>query len=295
MKSIKRVVIASLVLTFLAIPNLARAATSPDLGAASTFAILSNTYTNTAAGTTINGDLGYTTPPAVNPTVNGSTNPPSYSTAGTDQGSALVALNNEPCTFTFDPGAIDLASNTDFPTNVYEPGVYCIDGAATIGGGETITLSGSGTYIFRMDGALTTSAGSIVILADGAAACDVWWTPTAATTLGANSTFIGTVIADAGITIGSTVNWIGRALAFGGTVSTDADTVTVPDDCSVIPPDDEEEDPDAEEGSGDSTVPGLPQTGSVEQTRNISWIVLLIVISIITATIYASRRKTSRQ
>ena len=63
---------------------------------------------------------------------------------------------------------------------------------------------------------------------NGASAGDVFWTPSAATTLGANSTFIGTVIDDAGISIGNAVTWLGRALAFGGTVTTDTDTITVP-------------------------------------------------------------------
>lgn len=70
-----------------------------------------------------------------------------------------------------------------------------------------MTLDGAGTYIFRPTGALGTTAGSSVIL-NGASECDVFWAPTAATTLGANSTFIGTVIDAAGITIGNTVNWL---------------------------------------------------------------------------------------
>lgn len=210
----------------------AQAATTPSLGQAASFVILSSTYTNTAGGTTLTGDLGYTTGPAVAPTVNGSTfSPPSakYSGAGTDQAAALADLNSQlPCDFSYASGAIDLASNVTTPDGVgqFTPGIYCIDGAASIGGGGTITLTGAGTYIFRMTGALTTSAGSIVALAGGASACNVFWTPGAATTLGANSTFQGTDIDASGITIGSTVNWTGRALAFGGTISTDTDTLS---------------------------------------------------------------------
>ncbi len=208
----------------------AYAATSPGLGLADTFGILSDTYTNTTGGTTINGDLGYTTGPATAPTVNGTTHVAdgTYSQAGIDQNTALSSLNSQPCTFTFAAGAIDLASDvTHGPAGVYTPGVYCISGAASIGGGGTITLTGSGTYIFRMTGALNTSANSTVALAS-ASACDVWWTPGSATTLGANSTFYGTDIDAAGITIGNSVIWNGRALAYGGTVSTASDTVSVP-------------------------------------------------------------------
>ncbi len=152
-----------------------------------------------------------------------------YNQAGTDQNSALSTLAAEPCTTTFPAGPVDLATDTTgHSIGVYPPGVYCTtaSSAATIGGGGTITLTGSGTYIFRINGALTTSANSIVTFAGGASACDVFWTPTSATTLGATSTFGGTVIDASGITIGSTVTWTGRALAFGGTVSTTTDTIT---------------------------------------------------------------------
>ncbi len=100
--------------------------------------------------------------------------------------------------------------------------------------GGPLTLTGSGTYIFRPLGALTTTAGAVITL-NGASACDVFWTPTQATTLAANTIFIGTVIDDAGIPVGANANWTGRALAFGGTVTTDTHTLTVPS-CVTPPP-----------------------------------------------------------
>jgi hypothetical protein len=218
-------------MTVLMAAPLVHAATPPPLGMADSFSILSGTYTNTTPGTTINGDLGYTTPPATPPTVNGTTHvaDATYNQAGIDQGTALSALNSQPCTFTFAAGAIDLASDTTHGTaGVYAPGVYCITGAASIGGGGTITLTGSGTYIFRMTGSLNTSPNSVLAVAGGASACNVWWTPGsgAATTLGANSTFGGTDIDASGITVGNLVIWTGRALSFGGTVTTSTDTIS---------------------------------------------------------------------
>ena len=79
------------------------AATTPSLGTAATFGILASTYTNTVGGTTITGDLGYTTGPAVAPTVTGTTHiaDATYSSAGTDQGAAKTNLDGQACTHTW--------------------------------------------------------------------------------------------------------------------------------------------------------------------------------------------------
>ncbi|MCR4333530.1 MAG: ice-binding family protein [Patescibacteria group bacterium] len=229
------VVIASCVLSMVG-PITALAATTPSLGDAATFGILSDTFTRNSAVTDIVGDLGYTTlSGGGSHTLTGSTyigggvGDAFYQQAGIDQNAALNTgpnnLNSQSCTFTFASGAINLSTDTTHgQIGVYTPGVYCVTGAATVGTAG-ITLNGSGTYIFRSTGALDTADNSIVYSA-GASSCNVFWTPGAGTTLGANSTFIGTVIDAAGITVGSTVAWIGRALAFGGTVTTDTDTIT---------------------------------------------------------------------
>jgi hypothetical protein len=100
-----------------------------------------------------------------------------------------------------------------------------------------VTLNGGGVYVFKSTGgALTTGADSRVVLTGGACASDVFWAPVGATTLGANSagpslttpTFQGNILDAAGITIGHFANLTGRALAFGGTVTTDAVTISVP-------------------------------------------------------------------
>ncbi|MEI7511202.1 MAG: ice-binding family protein [Candidatus Peregrinibacteria bacterium] len=211
-------------------------AAPPSVGIASTYSVLSSTYTNTAVGTTLNGDMGYTTGPAFIPTINGATHIGDgvYNQAGTDQGSSLSALSLQGCTFSFAAGAIDLSSDTTHgPIGVYTPGVYCSVGAMNIGG--PITFNGSGAYLFRSLGALTSTVGSSISILGGASECDIFWTPTQAATLAANTVFKGSIIAPAGITIGANTTWIGRALAFGGTVTTDANTITVPT-CTLAAP-----------------------------------------------------------
>jgi hypothetical protein len=269
---------AAILAVFVASPTAAWAATSPNLGMAGSFAILSSTYTNTAAGTTLHGDLGYTTPPAMAATVSGTTfSPPSskYSTAGIDQGIALSSLASQACTFTFSAGAVDLATDTTHGTvGIYAPGVYCTaaSSAASIGAAG-ITLTGSGTFIFRVHGALTTVAKSAV---RSASACNVFWTPIGATTLGANSTFVGTDIDASGITIGNLVTWSGQALAFGGTVSTSRDTIR--DTCAAAAP----SVPPTGAGSG-ATLGGLSSI-----TIGVA---LLISGTLISSTVWVRRRR----
>ena len=208
-------------------PISAFAASTPTLGWSSTYGILASTYTNTSA-VTVNGDVGFTTGPAVPPAGTHPNYGPGapYALAGTDQGTALTALSIQPCTFSFAPGAIDLSTDITHGTaGIFTPGVYCSTGAMDISG--PLSLSGSGTYIFRAVGAINSAVGAVITL-NGASSCDVFWTATQAMTLGANTSFVGTAIDDAGITVGANTTWLGRALAFGGTVTTDTNTITVP-------------------------------------------------------------------
>lgn len=210
-------------------PIAAFAATTPFLNTAATYAVLAGTYTNTWAATTITGDIGFTTAPATPPLgVHTNYGPgATTATARTNAADALTSLASQQCTFTFAAGPIDLSTDIthDGPVGVYSPGVYCSAGAMNIGG--ALTLNGSGTYIFRPVGALTSTANSIVTLS-GASECDVFWTPTAATTLGATTTFFGTIIDNAhAITVGANTAWTGRALSLGAGTVTTGNTVTI--------------------------------------------------------------------
>ncbi len=224
--SIMRTLTAVFFLIGLVGPVTTFAASTPSLGMADTYGILGGTFTNTNP-TTINGDVGYTTGPVAPPTVNGTIYGSGVPTpqARIDAAAALGLLNAEVC-----PGGNNLGVIVDLSLvhgALYTPGVYCTTGAMSIGSGG-ITLSGVGTYIFRAAGALTSVNNSIVTLANGASSCDVFWTPTAATSLGTNTQFSGTIIDNANaITVGANTVWAGRALSLGaGVVTTDTDTIT---------------------------------------------------------------------
>jgi hypothetical protein len=120
---------------------------------------------------------------------------------------------------------------------VIPPGCYFRAGAIDITANGLVTLSGNGVYIFRSTGgAVTTGANSQVVLAGGACAGNVFWAPVGATTLGATSSFVGSILDAAGINVGLNAALTGRALAFGGTVTTNASTITVPPACPAPPP-----------------------------------------------------------
>ena len=226
------------VAAFLVVCTPVLAATSPPLNTAAPFGVVSSTFTNsnTAPQTIINGNVCFTTGPVTPPlTITGPTSTPCPPQVGLDQGTALANLNGQPCTFLGGGAvALDALIVGGFPPGVIPPGCYFNGGAMNITVGTTVTLLGGGTYIFRPGGALNTGANSRVVLVGGACASDVFWAPVAATTLGANAalsptpTFQGNILDNAGINIGHFANLTGRALSFAGTVTTDADTITVP-------------------------------------------------------------------
>ena len=238
-------VVASLglgALLWISIPTFA--ATAPPLGSTSTFGVVASTFTNsnTAPQTIINGDVCYTTAPVTPPlTTTGPTTVPCPPAVGIDQGLALANLNLQPCV-SLGAGAValDTVIIGANPPGVIPPGCYTSGGAMNVTLSTTVTLNGPGIYVFRPGGALNTGDNSQVVMAGGACESDVFWAPIAAATLGANAalsltpTFVGTIIADAGITIGHFANLTGRALSFNGVVTTDANTITVPTCSSAI-------------------------------------------------------------
>ena len=194
--------------------------TAPALGVASTFGLIGQTISNSDP-TFVSGDVGFgsggeTSPPTI---TNGSSYPndAEYNNANLALVSAISSANSQTPTST---GNLDISGQT------LNPGVYAFPGAGNIQRVPALTLSGAGVYIFQITGAFNTVAGTVITLANGATPCDVFWVVGGATTLGANTTFEGTIMSAAAITVGanSTVN--GRILSeTATTISTDHITV----------------------------------------------------------------------
>ncbi len=205
------------------------------VGAAETFGILANTFTNSGAGTSIvGGDLGYTTGTLSSPIIVGghhytaANSSTIYNAAEAAQLNAQNLLNGKSCDVTYG-AAIDLAITSigTNPVGSIGPGVYCITGVVTIGT-SGITLTGNGVHIFKIDGAINTVAASVVSLSGGAQSSDVFWVPTGATTLGDNTSFIGTLVTSAATTLGNTVHMTGKILSSNAVTTTGpSDTITL--------------------------------------------------------------------
>ncbi|NBB93545.1 MAG: DUF3494 domain-containing protein [Gammaproteobacteria bacterium] len=223
-----------MVLLLLSVPALTQ--TAPNLGQTSSFAIVSDTFTNTTPGTVVEGDVCFTTGPVVAPTVNGSQQTPCPAQVGLDQDSARSELDAQSCTPLGAAVALDTVSVGGGPPGEFPPGCYSSTGAMSITTGGTVTLTGDGVYIFRPDGALNSGANSRVMTANGACSDSVFWTPSGGTTIGANAAFVGTVFrgtaAGLSITLGDSASLEGRALAYGSTVTTDNNVIAVPQACA---------------------------------------------------------------
>jgi Ice-binding-like len=224
-----------LVIYLLSMGTLAWAQTAPPLGAAQSFAVLgASTVTNTGPSL-ITGDLGvspgssctgFPAPCTGGPgTVNGTIYTGAGSLAGAAQSAALIAyadLVAEPCGTNLtgmilgtSPGAVTLS-----------PGVYCFPATSAQLTG-TLTLDGNGVYVFQIGSTLTTASNSSVVLANGAAAGNVFWQVGSSATLGTDTVFAGSILALTSDTVTTGTGVTGRVFALNGAVTLDSNAITV--------------------------------------------------------------------
>jgi len=134
-------------------------------------------------------------------------------------GIAIADAAGRPCTPCTLENAADLGGLT------ITPGLY--ESGTTLALTGTLVLSGKGVYIFQIGSALTVNDGAEIILANGATAADVFWQVGTLAALGTGVAFEGTILAGAGVTMGSSTTLVGRALSQTDVTFID-DTVTLP-------------------------------------------------------------------
>jgi len=206
------------------------------LGAALSYALLSNISVANTGLSTVTGDVG--TSPGV--AVTGF--PPGIiiggqihlNDANAGQAEADVKLAYDEAAARVPTGNIagDLAGQT------FRAGTYKATAAIAIS--TPIFLDGQGNpnavFIFQIGAAFNIAASSNIFLVNGAQASRVFWQVLGAVTMGANCGFIGTILGAGAITIGAGCAITGRALSYIGAVVIDSSTFISPEPVSVVGP-----------------------------------------------------------
>ena len=116
------------------------------------------------------------------------------------------------------------------------PGVYCFDSSAFLTGTLTLDAQGNSNavFIFQMGSTLITATASSVIMINSGSLCNLFWQVGSSATLGTGTSFAGSILALASITITSGASLTGRAVALNGAVTLDTNAVTAT--CAAPPP-----------------------------------------------------------
>lgn len=203
-------------------------ATSPLLTTSTVDVVLSGMTISPPAGTyfvNFNSQYNYTPPPVISAPVEVST-----AQAVIDLQAAYDQLNAIAVT---DATHAAVFGNGETLT----PGVYSVAAAASMAG--TLTLDGqnnpNAVFIFKIGAAFNTSAGTTVLLTNGASACNVFWVVEAAIGLGAITKIKGTMISH-GAAVGAGAGCVidGRMLTTAGAITSDNLTLNIPLNCSYI-------------------------------------------------------------
>jgi len=216
------------------IPSLAWGQT---LGAARNFAIVGGQQVTAAGPASIAGDVGVSTGTSITGFPPASVVPPFVLHVPND-GASILAQSAVTALFT----SLSTAGGpaTTVPDQLagqhLGPGVYSL-GAANLASGGLLTLSGNGTYIFRVASSLTAISTSNVLLLGGAQACNIWWQVGSSATLG-GTTFSGNVVGLTGInSLGPNAILEGRLLTtIPGSVTMAGNNTVNAAFCAIVPP-----------------------------------------------------------
>jgi hypothetical protein len=180
----------------------------PDLGFASSYAVLGRSVSNSGATTVLAGNAGGNTITGLSrsnfvlgdPRLNDSA-------AQRDAAAAYAALAAAPC--------------SPLPDGPVSPGVYCVQDVR-----DSLTLDAGGNpnaiWIFRVPGSLTTKPGSTVQTSNEGRDNNVYWRVEGSATFGTNSVFAGNVLAAGDIRVERNATISGRLLTPGAISLIDA-------------------------------------------------------------------------
>jgi len=199
------------------------------LGAARSYALLSNISVANTGLSTVTGDVG--TSPGI--AVTGF--PPGVITGGQIHlNDANAAQAEADVKLAYDEAAARVPTGNisgDLAGQTFRAGTYKATAAIAIS--TPIILDGQGNpnavFIFQIGAAFNTAASSSISLVNGAQASRVFWQVLGAVTMGAACGFTGTIVGAGAITVGAGCAITGRALSYTGAIVIDSSTFTNPE------------------------------------------------------------------
>jgi len=194
-------------------------AQAPDLGTCSSFAIFTATGAFDNFGTTaVTGNIGtnvgaFTGFPGG--TVSGQIDLENAASAqaATDVAIAYSFLDGLSCDSVI---GITLGNG-----QILTPKIYCMGATSFLNGDLILDAQGNpdAVFIFKINGAFSTSVFSRIVLIDSAFACNVYWQINGAFELNDSSVFKGTIIANGAISLLDGASLLGRGLSSNGAIS----------------------------------------------------------------------------
>lgn len=185
----------------------AQAAEAPvELGTAKSYSVLAGSTVTNTGPTVINGDVGLSPGSSVTGFSSSTPSGPGQIFGDLHVADAEAAQAKTDLTTAYNdaagrgPGA---AITADLGGQVLVPGVYTATTSMGLTGALTLNAKGdpNAVFIFQTGSTLTTASASSVILVNGAQPCNVFWQVGSSATLGTNSKFVGTIMADQSITV----------------------------------------------------------------------------------------------
>jgi hypothetical protein len=213
------------------------------LGSAGQFAVLAGSVITNAGVSTISGDVGSypaptetgfgACPAATCVNLTGVNHSASNDPITQDAKAALATAYDDAA------GRESALVGTELGAQRLVAGVYR-SASGTFSMTGTLVLDGEdnpdAVFIFQAASTLITAASANISLVNGAQASNIFWKVGSSATLGASSTFSGTILAHTSITLGDGVTVDGRVLAGAGAVTMTNSTITKPSSAITPPP-----------------------------------------------------------
>jgi type VI secretion system secreted protein VgrG len=208
-----------------------------NLGTAASFAVLGASTVMSTGDTVLIGNLGVYPGTSISGFTSSSTPGPGVVygttyTAGPVAMQALADASSAYNTLAAQTSTMNL-TGMDLGNLTLTSGVYFFSSSAQLTG--TLTLSGTGNFIFQIGSTLTTASASSIILENGATAANVYWQVGSSAALGTTTAFDGTIIANQSVTLDTGADVDGRAIALNAAVTLNDNLVTaVPETGTLI-------------------------------------------------------------